>query len=317
MNLHKNARLTFARRLEMVRQMTEHRLTPAAAAAAAGVSEPTARKWLGRYLAGGEAALADASSAPKRSPRSIAPSKALAIVELRRRRLTQVRIAASMGVSESTVSRVLARAGLSRLSDLQPAEPVVRYEHAAPGDLLHIDTKKLGRIERTGHRITGNRRDTVGRAGWEMLFVAIDDHARVAFTQMHPDEKSPSAVAFLRAAVAYYASLGVSIKRLLTDNGSPFRSYAFRDACAALGIRHKFTRAYRPQTNGKAERFIQSALREWAYGIAYNHSTERTDMLAKWQHHYNWHRPHAGIGGKPPMFRLMSASDNNVLTLHT
>ncbi len=192
MNHHKNARLTFARRLEMVHLMTDHRFTPADAATAAGVSEPTARKWLGRYLVGGEPALADASSRPRHSPRGISEAKALAIVELRRRRLTQARIAASLG-----------RAGLSKLVNLQPVEPVQRYEHAAPGDLLHIDTKKLGRIERLGHRITGNPRDHVRGFGWEMLFVAIDDHARIAFTQMHPDECGASAVAFLRAAVAY------------------------------------------------------------------------------------------------------------------
>ena len=316
MNHHKNARLTFARRLEMVRLMTDNAFTPAAAAAAAGVSEPTARKWLGRYVAGGNAALADASSRPAHSPRRISESKALAIVELRRRRLTQARIATSLGVSEATVSRVLRRAGLSKLAALQPTEPVQRYEHAAPGELLHIDTKKLGRIERLGHRITGDRRDTVDRAGWEMLFVAVDDHARIAFTQMQPDERAPSAVAFLRAAAAYYAGLGVTVRRVLTDNGSAFRSSAWRETCVELGIVHKRTRAYRPQTNGKAERFIQSALREWAYGIAYHHSSERTAMLAKWQHHYNWHRPHAGIGGVPPMHRLQSASGKNVLTLH-
>jgi transposase InsO family protein len=316
MNHHKNARLTFCRRLEMVQQMTRDGLTPADAAAAAGVSEPTTRKWLGRFLVGGEAALGDASSRPARSPRRISEAKALAIVELRRRRLTQARIAASLGVSEATVSRVLRRAGLSKLSSLQPAEPVQRYEHAAPGELLHIDTKKLGRIERLGHRITGNRRDTARSAGWEMLFVAVDDHARIGFTQMQPDERGPSAVAFLRAAVAYYVSLGITIRRVLTDNGSPFVSRAWRDTCAELGITHKRTRAYRPQTNGKAERFIQSALREWAYGIAYDHSSERTTMLDKWQHHYNWHRPHAGIGGMPPMSRLKPASGNNVLTLH-
>lgn len=316
MNIHKNARLTFTRRLEMVRQITQERRSIAAAAACATVSEATARKWLSRYLVGGTPALADASSRPKRSPRAIAPGKALAIVELRRRRLTQARIAASLGVSASTVSRVLARAGLSKLSDLQPPEPVRRYEHAAPGELLHIDTKKLGRIERPSHRVTGNRRDSVEGAGWEFLFVAIDDHARIAFTEMYPDERFPSAVTFLRAAVAYYARLGVSVKRLLTDNGSAFRSRAFGVACRDLGIRHKFTRAYRPQTNGKAERFIQSALREWAYGITYQHSNERTAMLAKWQHHYNWHRPHAGIGGIPPMARLKSPSHNNVLTDH-
>jgi transposase InsO family protein len=317
MNHHKNARLTFARRLEMVRLMTEHRLTPADAAAAAGVSEPTARKWLGRFLVGGEPALVDASSRPRRSPNRISQSKALAIVELRRRRLTQARIAGSLDVSEATVSRVLRRAGLSKLATLQPVEPVQRYEHAAPGDLLHIDTKKLGVIMREGHRIHGDRTKRARGHGWEMLFVAIDDHARIAFTQMHPDECGGSAVEFLRAAVAYYATLGITVRRVLTDNGSPFKAHAWRDTCVELGIAHKRTRAYRPQTNGKAERFIQSALREWAYGIAYDNSSQRTAMLAKWQHHYNWHRPHAGIGGVPPMSRLKPASTNNVLTLHT
>ncbi len=312
---YKNGRLTFARRLDMVRQMTEARLTPAAAAAAAGVSEPTARKWLGRYLAGGAVALGDASSAPKHRPRAIAPPRPWRSLSCAAA-ASHARIAASLGDSESTVSGVLARAGLSRLSDLQSAEPVVRYEHAAPGDLLHIYTKKLGRIERASHRVTGNRRDSVAGAGWEMLFVAIDDHARIAFTQMHLDERWPQAVAFLRAAVPYYASLDVTVRRLLTDNGSAFRSKAFRAVCQELGIRQKFTRAYRPQTNGKAERFIQRALREWAYGIPYNHSSERTAMLERWQHHYNWHRPHAGIGGVPPISRLNPTSGNNVLTLH-
>lgn len=315
MNTHKNARLTFARRLEMVQDMTEHGLSVLEAAASHGVTAPTARKWLGRYLAGGVPALADASSRPSVSPRAIDSSKALLIVELRQRRMLQRQIARSVGVSASTVSRVLARAGLSRLTDLQPREPVMRYEHAAPGDLLHIDTKKLGRIERPSHRVTGDRRDTVDGAGWEMLFVAVDDHARIAFTAMHRDEKKGSAVQFLHDAVAYYASLGVTVRRLLTDNGSAFRSREFARACQVLGIRHKFTRAYRPQTNGKAERFIQSALREWAYAWIYQNSQERTDALASWQHHYNWHRPHSGIGGLAPMSRL-PASRNNVLTLH-
>ena len=202
MNSHKHARLTYARRLEMVRQMTEEGWSPPEAAQAQGVTPATARKWLGRYLAGGQAALTDASSRPHRTPRAIDPAKTLLIVELRRRRMTQARIAASVGVCESTVSRVLARAGLSKLSDLAPAEPVVRYEHENPGDLLHIDTKKLGRIERPSHRVTGNRRDSVEGAGWEMLFVAVDDHARIAFTAMHPDEKTPQAVQFLRDAVS-------------------------------------------------------------------------------------------------------------------
>ena len=316
MNTHKRARLTFARRLEMVQQMIDLGLSAPEAAALHGVSPPTARKWFGRYLAQGEAGLADASSRPRRSPRAIDSAKALLIVELRRRRVVQSRIARSVGVSESTVARVLARAGLARLTDLEPAEPVQRYEHAAPGDLLHIDTKKLGRIVRPGHRVTGNQRDSVDGAGWEVLFVAIDDHARVAFTAMHPDEKIPSAVQFLRDAVAYYAALGVTIKRLLTDNGSSFRSHAFAQACQALGIRHKFTRAYRPQTNGKAERFIQSALREWAYGWRYQTSAQRTEALSSWQHHYNWHRPHAGIHGATPMSRLPMPK-NNLLTAHS
>jgi transposase InsO family protein len=229
-------------------------------------------------LAEGEAALIDRSSRPKHSPRTISPEKALAIVELRRRRLTHARIAASVGVSESTVGRVLRRAGLSRLRDLEPSEPVVRYEHENPGDLVHIDTKKLERIARMGKRIPGSSRTPVG-AGWEHLFVAVDDHSRIGFTDLYPDECKASAIQFLENTVAYFRSLGVHVRAVLTDNGSAFRSKAFRQACVRLGLKQRFTRAYRPQTNGKAERFIQSALREWAYGIAYNHSSEREQML--------------------------------------
>jgi transposase InsO family protein len=315
MNTHKNARLTFARRIEMVREITERGLSHGAAALAHGVSASTARKWLGRYLTQGEAGLADRSSRPAYSPRRIAPSKALAIVELRRHRLTQARIAASLAVSKSTVGRVLARAGLSHLSDLEPVQPVRRYEHAAPGDLLHVDTKKLGRIVRPSHRVTGDRKDASKGAGWEMLFVAIDDHARIGFTDIYPDETKTRAVQFLRNAVAYYKSLGVTVRRLLTDNGAPFRSRDFAAACLELGIKHGFTRAYRPQTNGKAERFIQSALREWAYGFVYQNSSQRTETLDAWIHHYNWHRPHQGIGGVAPMSRLKT-SCNNLLMLH-
>ena len=316
MNTHKHARLTFARRLEMVKDLTEGGLSTTDAALKHGVTAPTVRKWLGRYLVGGEAALGDASSRPARSPKAIEPSKALLIVELRKRRMIQSRIARTAGVSESTVSRVLARAGLSKLSDLQPVEPAVRYEHDAPGDLLHIDTKKLGRIVRPGPRVTGKRKDAVRGAGWEMLFIAIDDHSRLAFTAMHANEQKDQAVAFLMSAVAYYAKLGITVRRLLTDNGSAFRSREFAAACQALGITHKFTRPYRPQTNGKAERFIQSALREWAYGWTFQNSEHRTKALASWQHHYNCHRPHSGIGGVPPISRL-SSSRNNLLTLHS
>jgi transposase InsO family protein len=316
MNIHKNARLTFARRLEMVHDVLERGLTLAASAARHGVSVPTVRKWAERYLAKGEAALGDRSSRPTSSPRAIAADTAARIVELRRRRLTQRRIARSVGVSASTVSRVLTRAGLSRLADLEPSEPLVRYEHAHPGDLLHIDTKKLGRIECMGHRITGNPRDNTDGAGWEYLFVAVDDHARVGFTQMKPNERRSCAIAFLRASVRYFTQLGVTVRRVLTDNGSAFRSKRFAAACRRLKVKHKFTRAYRPQTNGKAERFIQSALREWAYGIPYPHSSERTAMLSRWIHHYNWHRPHQGIGGVAPVSRL-AQSRKNLLTLHS
>jgi transposase InsO family protein len=315
MNIHKNARLTLKRRIDLVREIVERKTPLGTAAAAAGVSPRTARKWLARYLANGEAGLRDRSSRPMRSPRSIRPEKALAIVELRRRCLTQVRIASALGVSKSTVSRVLARAGLSRLTDLAPKEPIVRYEHERPGDLLHIDTKKLGRIHRPGKRIPGSPYRSIG-AGWETLFVAVDDHSRVGFTDLYPDECKANAVQFLENAVAYYKSLGVQVHRLLTDNGPAFHSKPFAEACTRLRIRHKFTKAYRPQTNGKAERFIQSALREWAYVAAYNHSAERAEMLERWIHHYNWHRPHQGIDGVAPISRLRS-SRNNLLTLHS
>jgi transposase InsO family protein len=315
MNIHKNARLTLKRRIELVAMIVEQGFSPAQAAREAGVSEPTARKWWGRYLVQGEAGLHDRSSRPNKSPRTIEPQKALAIIELRRRRLTQARIAASLGVSPSTVGRVLRRAGLSRLRDLEPAEPVVRYEHEHPGDLIHIDTKKLGRIERMSHRITGNRRDTFNGAGWEFLFVAVDDHSRLGFTDLYPDERKDSAVQFLENTVAYFRSLGVRLRGILTDNGSAFRSKQFAAACQRLALKHRFTRAYRPQTNGKAERFIQSALREWAYGIPYHHSSEREHMLERWRHHYNWHRPHQGIKGMTPISRL-AQSRNNLLTLH-
>lgn len=316
MNIHKNARLTLARRIELVRNMTDSGSTPSAAGLAHGVSAPTARKWLGRFLAQGEPGLADRSSRPKCSPRSISPQKALAILELRKRCLTHASIARSLAVSQSTVGRVLARAGLSKLSDLLPAEPVRRYEHEAPGDLLHIDTKMLGRIERPSHRVTAERRDRTPGAGWEYLFVGVDDHSRIGFTDMYPDEKKESAAQFLCNCVAYFRSLGVQIRGVLTDNGAAFRSKVFAAACTELGIRHKFTRRYSPKTNGKAERFIQSALREWAYPWVYQHSTERTAVLDDWIHHYNWHRPHQGIGGIAPMARLKK-SENNLLTLHT
>ena len=316
MNTHKNARLTYARRLEMVQDITERGASAAQAAARHGVSAVSARKWLGRYLAAGQSGLLDKSSRPEKSPRAIEPQLALAVVELCRRLCLQAQIASSLGVSRATVSRVLKRAGLSRLSDLRPAEPVQRYEREQPGELLHIDIKKLGRFDRVGHRITGERAQRGRNIGWEHVFVAVDDHSRMAFTQLHPDESKHSAEAFLRSAVAYFERLGVPIQRVLTDNGKCFRSGLFAASCLELGINQKFTRAFRPQTNGKAERFIQSALREWAYGHAYASSDQRRDALPAWNHFYNWHRPHHGIDLKPPVSRL-SVPRKNLLTLHS
>lgn len=316
MNTHKHARLTYLRRLEMVQDIADRGMSAAQAGRQHGVSAVTARKWLGRYLAGGAAALMDKSSRPARSPRSIEPSVALAIVELRRKMFLQARIASYMGVSKATVSRVLRRAGLSRLSDLQPHEPIQRYERDVPGELLHIDIKKLGRFDRVGHRVTGDRTQRARRIGWDYVFVAVDDHSRMAFTEVHPDETGASAAAFLRAATRYFDLLGVPIQRVITDNGKAFYSASFAQACLEHGITQKFTRAYRPQTNGKAERFIQSALREWAYGRTYDNSAQRNRALPTWTHFYNWHRQHHGINLNVPVSRL-AAFRKNVLTLHS
>ena len=316
MNTHKNARLTYLRRLELVQDMVERGLSASEAAAEQGVSAVTARKWQGRFLAGGAAALLDKSSRPARSPRAIDDRVAQVIVELRRKLMLQVDIASYVGVSKATVSRVLRRAGLSRLSDLRPVEPIQRYEHDAPGDLLHIDIKKLGRFDKVGHRITGDRRRQPRGAGWDFVFVAVDDHSRIAFTGIYPDERGQDAEAFLRSAVSHFSRLGIVVQRFITDNGAAFRSTAFAGACLDNGIAQKFTRAFRPQTNGKAERFIQSALREWAYGRPYANSEARARALPVWNHFYNWHRRHHGIGCLPPMSRL-PASRKNLLTLHS
>jgi transposase InsO family protein len=316
MNTHKNARLTYLRRLEMVQDITQCGLTASEAAAKQGVSAVTARKWHARYLAGGAQALLDKSSRPAKSPRAINAQVAATIVELRRKLRLQSDIATYMGVSKATVSRVLKRAGLSRLSDLRPVEPIQRYEHEAPGDLLHIDIKKLGRFEKVGHRITGDKRRQVHGAGWDFVFVAVDDHSRIAFTEIYPDERGQSAAGFLRSTIGYLSRLGIRVQRVITDNGAAFRSVAFAEVCLESGIAQKFTRAFRPQTNGKAERFIQSAMREWAYGRSYNNSEARRQALPVWNHFYNWHRRHHGIGCLPPMSRL-SASRKNLLTLHS
>jgi transposase InsO family protein len=300
----------------MVEDITKRGLSASEAGLAHGVSAVTARKWLGRYLAGGAAALMDKSSRPELSPKAIDPSVAMTIIELRRKLFLQARIAAYTGVSKASVSRVLKRAGMSKLTDLSPKEDVQRYEHDAPGELLHIDIKKLGRFDKVGHRITGDRTQRARDIGWDYVFVAVDDHSRVAFTQIHPDETKQSAESFLRATVSHFESLRVPIQRIITDNGKCFHSALFGAACLELGIAQKFTRAYRPQTNGKAERFIQSALREWAYGRVYANSEQRRAALPLWTHFYNCHREHHGIGLKAPISRL-SLSRNNVLTLHS
>lgn len=315
MNMHKNARLTFARRMELVQQVLQQRLTFGAAARAQNVSEPTARKWVGRFLLAGEEGLHDRSSRPQNSPKRISEAKAVMILELRRRRHIMQDIARYIGCSVSTVSRVCAQAGLSRLANLEPTEAVQRYEHERPGDLLHIDTKKLGRIGVMGHRVTGDQSVRARGVGWEFLFVGVDDHARIGLTELYADETTPTAVRFLEYAVSYFTRLGVRVRRVMTDNGGAFRSKVFKRTCERLRLKHIFTKPYTPRTNGKAERFIQSALREWAYGFAYNHSEERAAMLKRWIHHYNWHRPHQGIGGMAPMQRLQ-ARRNNLLHLH-
>ncbi len=236
---------------------------------------------------------------------------------LRRQRFCGQQIARETGLSPATVSRILRAAGINRARDLDPPEPVVRYERAHPGELIHLDIKKLGRFEVEGHRITGDRRKGSSRgAGWEFVHVCIDDASPIAFSQVMPDEKQESATAFLVAALAYYASLGVAISRVMTDNGSCYRSHAFRDLCKALGLKHIRTKPYTPKTNGKAERFIQTALREWAYAQAYPSSDRRTAELPFWLHRYNWHRPHGGIKSQTPISRLGLDADN-LLRLHT
>jgi len=316
MKIHKNARLTPKGRLELARSVLQGSATLVQAADRFGISTRTAAKWVSRFKAEGETGLVDRSSRPQRL-RAVTPVRIVRRIEqLRRQRMTIVRIASQVGVSRSTVGRVLAKAGLSKLSDLDPEEPVVRYERERPGELLHIDTKKLGRIVRTGHRATGDRRDRVRGAGWETVFIAIDDHSRVAFAELAADETIESAVSFLKAAVAYYERLGVQISAVMTDNGSAFISRAFAAAMRALGLRHLRTRPYTPKTNGKAERFIQSALREWAYGFVYRNSEQRSMMLGDWVHHYNWHRPHSSLGAKPPISRI-ALDPNNLLRRHT
>ena len=291
---------------------------PLAAARAGGVCPRTVRKWVDRFKAEGRAGLMDRSSRPKRLYRPTPTAIVEQVENLRRERFTGQQIAAELGVSPATVSRILRRLGLNRICALEPVEPVRRYERERPGDMIHIDIKKIGRFDKIGHRITGDRTGQSNNrgVGFEFVHVCIDDNSRVAFSQILPNEKAVSAVAFLSAAVAYYKSLGVSVARVMTDNGSCYKAFAFRDACRALSLKHVRTRPYTPKTNGKAERFIQTALREWAYAKAYPTSDRRADELPIWLHRYNWHRPHGGIKSHTPISRL-GLSEDNLLRLHT
>jgi transposase InsO family protein len=321
MDTHKNAPLTPKGRELMVRAVVDDGLTKAAAARQFHTTAKTVSKWAKRFKEEGVEGLRDRSSRPLSSPGQTAPATYAAVEALRRQRHTGKQIAAEVGVSPATVSRILHRLGLNKLSALEPAEPIRRYERERPGELIHIDIKKLGKFNRIGHRITGDRRGqsnlrAQGKGtGWEFIHVCIDDASRIAFSQVMKNEKKGCAIAFLKAAVAYYASLGVKVERVMTDNGSCYKSFAFRRACKRLGLRHIRTKPYTPKTNGKAERFIQTSLREWAYARAYNTSNERAAELPQWLHRYNWHRPHGSIGSKPPISRL-GLTGNNLLRLH-
>jgi transposase InsO family protein len=319
MDTHKNAPLTPKGREAMVRCVIQGGLSKAAAARQFNTTPKTVAKWVERFHAEGMDGLRDRSSRPLSLPSQTAPAACAAVETLRRQRYTGKQIAAEVGVSPATVSRILRRLGLNRLSALEPAEPVRRYERANPGELIHIDIKKLGRIGSVGHRITGRQTGVVNRhlgIGWEFVHVCIDDASRIAFSRVMNDERKASAIAFLEAAVAHYASLGVKVERVMTDNGSCYLSRAFGQACKKLGLKHVRTKPYTPKTNGKAERFIQTSLREWAYARAYNTSDQRTAELPRWLHRYNCHRPHGSIGSKPPISRL-GLTGNNLLRLHS
>lgn len=316
MNVHKNARLTPLGRERLV-GMIAGGMSFAQAGAVCGCSARTASKWWRRHEQEGRDGLWDRSSRPHTLRNPTPDSVSEQIIALRRQRLTSAHIAAKTGVSPATVSRVLRRAGLSRLRDLEPAEPVRRYEHDHPGDMIHLDIKRLGKFDRTGHRITGDRtgQSNSRGIGWEYVHVCVDDASRLSFSEIHPDEKAVSAIAHLKAAVAWYASMGVTVSRVMTDNGSCYKSHAFKAACAELGLKHIRTKPYTPRTNGKAERFIQTALREWAYARAYQTSDQRAADLPIWTHLYNWHRPHAALKSKPPISRL-ALDRNNLLRFH-
>lgn len=314
MNLHHHARLSPRGRALLVDRILVQGLRVEEAAHAAGVSVRTAYKWLKRFKEEGDRGLFDRSSRPHACPHATPQTLVQQVLEQRRSRQTYRQIAGELAVAPSTVARLLRRAGLHRLAELEPALPQNRYEHPRPGDLLHLDIKKLARFRQPGHRVTGNRQINSDGAGWEYVHLAIDDHSRVAFGSIEPDERGISACRALVQALRYYRGLGVRFERVLTDNGACYKSRRFRRLVRRLGMRHLYTRPYTPRTNGKAERLVQSSLREWAYARAYDCSAQRAEAFAPWLHHYNWHRPHASLGYKPPISRIPL---NNVLGLHS
>jgi len=304
MRLHGNARTTpYAREL-MVSRVLERAEPVKDTAEAFGVSTRTAYKWVARYRGRGLDGLQDRSSRPRRSPSQTAPRTVRRIARLRRHRYTAWEISERLAVPRSTVSRWLNRQGLGRLKDLEPKPPVRRYERAHPGELLHLDTKKLARIVRPGHRIHGDRSKSVAGAGWENAHVAVDDHSRVAYSEVLDAEDQYTCTDFLERAVAFFAQHGVTIQRVMTDNGNGYRSRRFNRLCRQLGIRHIYTKPYTPKTNGKAERFIQTLKRKWAYACCYQNSARRARALQPFVNNYNRRRPHASIGMRPPISRL-------------
>ena len=309
MDAHENARTTPRSRMLIVERLGDGH-SVARVAASLGITPRTVRKWRDRFAAEGAAGLRDRSSRPLRSPARLAAEATARIEALRRQRRSGPAIARQLGLPGSTVGLALRRLGLGRLAALDPKPAILRYERQYPGELIHIDTKKLGRIDGVGHRITGDRRGQSRKrgTGWEYLHVAVDDASRLAFTAVMPDERKQSAVAFLTGALAWFAAHGVAAQRVMTDNGSAFRSKLFAQAVAERGLAHKRTRPYTPKTNGKAERFIQTSIREWAYATAFASSAERTRAMQPWLHAYNTTRPHAALKGKPPTSRI--ARDN-------
>jgi transposase InsO family protein len=308
MKLHANAALSLSKRRVLCQRVVEQEWTLTNAAAAAEVSVRCARKWVGRYRADGEPGLLDRPSTPATVANRTCGRRMQTIAALRRLRFTGPEIAETLGMALSTVSGILTRIGMGRLGRLG-LEPARRYERERPGELIHIDVKKLGRIARPGHRMLG--RQSAGghhrRAyehGWEFVHIAIDDCTRLAYVEVLSDERATTAIAFLRRAVAFYQRHGITVERLITDNGSAYRSTMHSIACRAIGIRHLRTRPYRPQTNGKAERFIRTMLAGWAYGALYRNSPERTAALDGWIDYYNHQRRHSALGHKPPIARL-------------